>query len=124
MQLATKVVEFDEQFKPGSDISVKCKALLSRMDREKEAPKQLQKLLDSANEMAFKIITMTVKHIVVIGNNFKDVIADYEKSPSDLIHNWKEIEKYAERPINEWLKEAYRKIYDFIMLMKVLVKTQ
>jgi len=124
MQVATKVVEFDEQFKPGSDISVKCKALLSRMEREKEAARQLQKLLDSANEMAFKIITMTVKHIVVIGNNFKDVIADYEKSPSDLIHNWKEIEKYSERPINEWLKEAYKKIYDFIMLMKVLVKTQ
>ena len=124
MQLATKVVEFDEQFKPGSDMSVKCKGLLARMDREKEAAKQLQRLLDSANEMAFKIITMTVKHIVVIGNNFKDVIADYEKTPSDLIHNWKEIEKYSERPINEWLKEAYKKIYDFIMLMKVLVKTQ
>lgn len=124
MQLATKVVEFDEQFKSGSDISVKFKTLLARMDREKEAARQLQKLLDSVNEMAFKIISMTVKHIVVIGNNFKDVIADHEKPTSDLIHNWKEIEKYAERPIVDWLKEAYKKIFDFIMLMKVLVKTQ
>ncbi len=124
MQLATKVVEFDEQFKPGSDISVKFRTLLSRMEREKEAAKQLQKLLDSANDMAFKIVSMTVKHLVVIGNNFKDVIADHEKTKSDLIHNWKEIEKYSERPIDEWLKEAYKKIYDFIMLMKVLAKTK
>ena len=93
------------------------------MEREKEAARQLQKLLDSVNEMAFKIISMTVKHIVVIGNNFKDVIADYGKQTSDLIHNWKEIEKYAERPIKPWLIEAYKKIYDFIMLMKVMAKT-
>lgn len=123
MQLASKVVEFDEQFAAGSDVSVKCRNLLSRMEREKEAGRQLQKLLDSVNEMAFKIITMTVKHIAVIATNFKDVIADYEKPTSDLIHNWKEIQKYADRPIDEWLKEAYKKIYDFIMLMKVLVKT-
>lgn len=122
MQLSTKVVEFDDQFKPGSDISVKFRTLLSRMEREKEAGRQLQKMLDSANEMAFKIISMTVKHLVVIGNNFKDVIEDHEKTTSDLIHNWKEIEKYSERPIDEWLKESYKKIYDFIMLMKVLAK--
>ncbi len=124
MQLSTKVVEFDEQFKPGSDVAVKFKTLLSRMEREKDAGKQLQKLLDSANDAAFKIISMTVKHIVVIGNNFKDVIADHEKTTSDLIHNWKEIEKYSEKPIEPWLKEAYKRIYDFIMLMKVMAKTR
>lgn len=123
MQLATKVVEFDDQFKPGSDISVKFRTLLSRMEREKEAGRQLQKMLDSVNEAAFKIITMTVKHIAVIGNNFRDVLADYDKPTNDLIHNWKEIEKYAERPIKPWLVEAYKKIYDFIMLMKVMAKT-
>ena len=123
MQLATKIVDFDEQFKPGSDLSVKFRTLLSRMEREKEAARQLQKLLDTVNDAAFKIISMTVKHIVVIGNNFKDVLADYDKTTNDLIHNWKEIEKYAERPIKPWLVEAYKKIYDFIMLMKVMVKT-
>jgi len=123
MQLAGKVVEFDEQFMPGSDLSVKFRTLLSRMEREKEAARQLQKLLDSVNDAAFKIISMTVKHIVVIGNNFKDVLADYDKTTSDLIHNWKEIEKYADRDIKPWLIEAYKKIYDFIMLMKVMSKT-
>ena len=123
MQLATKVVEFDEQFKPGSDLSVKFRTLLSRMEREKEAGRQLQKLLDTVNDAAFKIISMTAKHLLVIGSNFKDVLEDYDKTTNNLIHNWKEIEKYASRDIKPWLIEAYKKIYDFIMLMKVMAKT-
>ena len=123
MQLATKVVEFDEQFKPGSDLSVKFRTLLSRMEREKEAARQLQNLLDSVNETAFKIIAMTVKHTSVIANNFKNVLEDYDKTTNNLIHNWKEIEKYADRDIKPWLIEAYKKIYDFIILMKIMAKT-
>lgn len=122
MQLSAKVVSFDEQFADGSDIFVKFKTLLSRMEREKEAGKQAQKLLDTVNESAAKIISITVKNIIVIGNNFKSVIADYDKPRSTLIQNWKELEQNSERPIREWIVEAYKKIYNFTMLIQTLSK--
>lgn len=120
MQIAAKVIEFDERLADGTDVFVKFKTLMSRMEREKEARRQAQKLLDTVNESAAKIISLTVKHIIVIGNNFKSAVTDYDKPRSELIQNWKEIEQNSPRPIREWIVEAYKKIYNFTALMQIL----
>lgn len=122
MQIASKTVEFDEKLSEASDIGVKFRTLLSRMEREKEAGRQASKLLNDVNETALKLINLSVKHIIVIGNNFKTIISDYDKPRRELIQNWKEIEQHAEKPPREWLVEAYKKIYDFIMLMQLFIK--
>ncbi|QOW61558.1 DUF5312 family protein [Treponema pedis] len=122
MQLSVKVVEFDEKLSEASDMGVKFRTLLSRMEREKEAGRQAAKLLGEVNETALKLIHLSLKHIIVIGNNFKTIIADYDKPRRELIQNWKEIEQHSDRSVREWLVEAYKKIYDFIMLMQLFIK--
>lgn len=122
MQLANKTIEFDEKLSDASELGVKFRTLLSRMDREKEAARQAAKLLTEVNDTALKLINLSLKHIVVIGNNFKNIINDYDKPRRDLIQNWKEIEQHSDRPIREWLVEAYKKIYDFVMLSQLFVK--
>ncbi|UTC68543.1 DUF5312 family protein [Treponema sp. OMZ 791] len=124
MQVASKTVEFDEKLSEVSDTGVKFRTLLSRMEREKEAGRQATKLLNDVNETALKLINISLKHIIVIGNNFKTIIADYDKPRRELIQNWKEIEQHSERPVREWLVEAYKKIYDFIMLMQLFIKKE
>ena len=119
MQLSSKVVEFDEKLSEVSEMGVKFRTLLSRMDREKEAGRQAAKLLGEVNETALKLIKFSLKYIIVIGSNFKTIIADYDKPRRELIQNWKEIEQHSDRPIREWLVEAYKKIYDFIMLIQL-----
>lgn len=119
MQLASKVVEFDDKLSEVSEMGVKFRTLLSRMDREKEAGRQALKFLGEVNETALKLMNICLKHIIIIGNNFKTIIADYDKPRRDLIQNWKEIEQHSDRPIREWLVEAYKKIYDFIMLIQL-----
>ena len=94
------------------------------MEREKEAGRQAAKLLNDVNETALKLINISLKHIIVIGNNFKTIIADYDRPRRELIQNWKEIEQHSERPVREWLVEAYKKIYDFIMLMQLFIKKE
>ncbi len=119
MQLASKVVEFDEKLSEVSEMGVKFRTLLSRMDREKEAGRQALKLLNEVNGAALKLIKFSLKYIIVIGSNFKTIIADYDKPRRELIQNWKEIEQHSDKPIREWLVEAYKKIYDFVMLIQV-----
>lgn len=124
MQLAVKVVEFDDKLSEASDMGVKFRTLLSRMEREKEAGRQAAKLLAEVNETALKLIHASLKHIIIIGNNFKNIIADYDKPRRELIQNWKEIEQHSDRPVREWLVEAYKKIYDFIMLIQLFIKKE
>ena len=124
IQVASKTVEFDEKLSEASDIGVKFRTLLSRMEREKEAGRQAAKLLNDVNETALKLINISLKHIIVIGNNFKTIIADYDRPRRELIQNWKEIEQHSERPVREWLVEAYKRIYDFIMLMQLFIKKE
>lgn len=119
MQITSKVVEFDEKLSEVSELGVKFRTLLSRMDREKEAGRQALKLLNEVNEAALKLINLSLRYLIVIGNNFKTIIADYDKPRRELLQNWKEIEQHSERPIREWLVEAYKKIYDFMMLIQL-----
>ena len=124
MQVTSKTIEFDDKLSEVSDIGVKFRTLLSRMEREKEAGRQAAKLLNDVNETALKLINISLKHIIVIGHNFKNIIADYDKPRRELIQNWKEIEQNSERPVREWLVEAYKKIYDFTMLMQLFIKKE
>ncbi len=119
MQIAEKVVQFDERMAEGSNIAVKFRTLLSRMEREKEAGRQAAKLLNELNETAAQLLNDALKDLVVIGNNFKSIIADYDKPRRVMIQNWKEIEHHSEKPVREWLVASYKKIYDFVMLIKL-----
>ncbi len=122
MQISAKVIEFDEKLSEVSDIGVRFRTLMSRMDREKEARRQLIKLLDNVNKEAFEIMKFFIKHIIVIANNLKNILADYDKPRRELLQNWKEIEHNAEKPVREWMVDSYKKIYDFILLLQLFQK--
>ncbi len=122
MEISAKLIAFDEKISEVSEKGVKMRTLMSRMDREKEARRQLVKLLNDLNEEAIGILNLFIKHIIVVANNFKNILADYDKTRSELIQNWKELEHNAEKPIREWLVSSYKKIYDFILLMKLFHK--
>ncbi len=119
MEISAKLLAFDEKLSEVSEIGVKIRTLSSRMEREKEAGRQLTKLLAGINEDALAILSLFLKHIIVIANNFKNILADYDKPRRSLLLNWKEIEHHAEKPVRESLVESYKKIYDFVMLMKL-----
>ena len=124
MNLSTKVLEFDEKLSEVSEMGVKFRTLLSRMEREKEAGKQVQKHLHDVNEAALKLLKISIKNIMTLGNAVKNCIADYDKPHRDLLQNWKEIEQHSDRPIREWMNAVYTKIYNFIVLEQVVLKKE
>ena len=124
MHVSTKLLEFDEKLSEVSEMGVKFRTLLSRMEREKEAGRQVQKYLNDVNEAALKLLKVSIKNIMTLGNAIKNCIADYDKPHRELLQNWKEIEQHSDKPIREWMTTVYTKIYNFIMLEQVLLKKE
>ena len=124
MHISTKILEFDEKLSEVSEMGVKFRTLLSRMEREKEAGKQVQKHLNDVNEAAFKLLKVSIKNIMTLGNAIKNCIADYDKPHRELLQNWKEIEQHSDKPIREWMTAVYTKIYNFIMPEQVVLKRE
>ena len=124
MHISTKLLEFDEKLSEVSEMGVKFRTLLSRMEREKEAGRQVQKHLNDVNEAALKLLKVSIKNIMTLGNAIKNCIADYDKPHRDLLQNWKELEQHSDKPIREWMTAVYTKIYNFIMLEQVVLKKE
>ena len=124
MHISTKLLEFDEKLSEVSEMGVKFRTLLSRMEREKEAGRQAQKHLNDVNEAALKLLKVAIKNIMTLGNAIKNCIEDYDKPHRDLLQNWKEIEQHSDKPIREWMAAVYAKIYNFIMLEQVSLKRE
>lgn len=123
MQISSKILEFDEKLSEVSEMGVKFRTLLSRMEREKEAGKHVQKHLHDVNETALRLIKAALKNIMTLGNAVKSCIADYDKPHRDLLQNWKEIEQHADKPVGEWMNAVYTKVYNFLVLEQAILKT-
>ncbi len=124
IQLSTTVVEFDESLSEASDMAVRFRTLLSRMEREPEAAARIKRYLSEVNGSAADILKTGVKHIIVLGNAIKACITDYDKPHRSLLRNWKEIEHHADRPIRHWMEDAYKKMYHFITLERILLSKE
>ena len=124
MHISTKILEFDEKLSEVSEMGVKFRTLLSRMEREKEAGRHVQKHLHDVNEAAMKLLKVSIKNIMTLGNAVKNCIADYDKPHRELLQNWKEIEQHSDRPVREWMNTVYTKIYNFIVLEQVVLKKE
>jgi hypothetical protein len=124
LELSDKITEFDDSLAEDEELGAKLRTMLSRSDRDKEVVKQLRTQLKDINDLALKCLSTGTQDFVVIARSLKGILDDYEKSPHELITNWKEIEMNADRPIKEWVVAVYKQIYAFVMLMQLYLKDE
>jgi hypothetical protein len=124
LELSDKITAFDDSLADDEELGAKLRNMLSRADRDKELVKQLRTQLKDVNEIALKFLTTGTQHFVVIARSLKTILDDYEKTPHDLISNWKELELNAEQPVKEWVVAVYKQIYAFVMLMQLYLKQE
>ncbi len=122
LELSDKITAFDDSLAEDEDLGAKLKTMLSRADRDKEVVKQLRTQLKDVNDLALKYLTTGTQHLISIARSLKAIVEDYEKSPHEMITNWKELELNSDRPIKEWVVEVYKQIYAFVMLMQLFLK--
>jgi hypothetical protein len=124
LEISDKITAFDENLAEDGELGAKLRGMLTRAERDKEIVKQLRTQLKDINEQALKFLSSGTQHLVVIARSLKNILDDYEKSPHELISNWKELEMNSDRPIKELIVEVYKQIYAFVSLMQLYLKAE
>jgi hypothetical protein len=122
MDLSDRLIDFDETLSDNGENGSRLKASIVKADRDKSQARYVTIILKSANEAAQELINEAAQSLIVVGKNVKGLLEDYQKTPHELIVNWKELEGASEAPLAQRIADAYKKIYYFIQMMQLLSK--
>jgi hypothetical protein len=90
---------------------------LSRAERDKTQARYANNIAEELDEKALELIKAAVQGLVVVGKHMKNLLGDSQKSPPEIIINWKELGYFTKLPISQRLSDAYKKINYFVQLM-------
>ncbi len=107
LDVSDKITEFDETLAEDSDFGVKLKTLAGRSDRDKEAANILRSQLRDINEKVLLFLKNGSQNFIVFAKILRSLLEDKEKTRSEKMLNWKELDHFAERPIKELGVEIY-----------------
>lgn len=112
------ITKFDDKMAENGEIGIKLKNHLPRAERDRDAKGIIATLLNDANEEAKKICLDATRNLVTIAKVLKPVLEDYAKTNSEIITNWRELEKFSDHPIKQLGTDVYKHIYLFVTLMQ------
>ena len=119
LKLSDEISEFDSSLDEEQILGRKLKTLLIKTKRDKKAVNQLRLLLKEINDMAKGMLARAASDLIILGKTLKSTLDDYQKPHPELIINWKEIKNYTEKDIKIFIVDIYRKIYNFLQLLKL-----
>ena len=118
LQTADQIIQFDSELAEDGPIGIKIKTLLPKTDRDSSSKNIVNRLVNDANEAAYKFIVTSTRNLITMGKIIKTLIEDYGKPKAQIIGNWKELDKYSEVPLKDVNMDLYKKIYLFSTLIK------
>ena len=119
LSISDTLSEFDEKMAESGEYGLKLKNHLPRSDRDKEAANIIKMILGDANDEAGEIILEASQNYVIFGRHLKLCIEDFAKAPrSELILNWKDLDKFAEGTLKQKSVAVYKKLFNFVQLMQ------
>ncbi len=121
--VSDKITAFDDTLSDSSELYTKLKSYSIRADRDIEARRVTQTLLNDVNNEAKELIVKATQQIVTIGKYTKALLEDYEKPTKELLMNWKELEHFSDGSIKTQGMELYKKLYLFVQLMQMNLKS-
>jgi hypothetical protein len=123
LAISEKLLTFDDSLADDGDMGTRLRGAMVKADRDKEQIKHLRILLKGVNDEAQRMVNSAAQALIYIGKNLKNILEDYQRTPHELIINWKEIEFASEQPIADRVTEIYKKIYYFVQLMQFFSKS-
>ncbi|GHT82138.1 hypothetical protein FACS1894137_00470 [Spirochaetia bacterium] len=91
------------------------RSALTRAD--KNQARFINSISKEMDDEALALINAAVQGLVAVGKFMKSLLGDSQKSPSELIINWKELGYFTKVPMSQRLTDAYKKINYFVQLM-------
>ncbi|MFQ3546734.1 MAG: DUF5312 family protein [Termitinemataceae bacterium] len=124
MSISDKLITFDDALADDGDMGQRLRIAMAKADRDKEQTKYVRTMLKGINDEALKLINSSAQDLIAIGKNLKSVLDDFQRSPHELIINWKELELASEKPIDQRITDIYKLIYYFVQLMQFFAKQE
>jgi uncharacterized membrane protein YheB (UPF0754 family) len=122
MAISEQLITFDEALSDNGPNGSRLKAAIVKVDRDKGQGKYIRLILTSVNEEAEGMILKAAQALITIGRNLKNVLEDLQKSPRELIMNWKELESVSPEPMAQRITVIYKKLYYFVQILQLLVR--
>lgn len=119
LTISSNLYDFDQKIAEGGEYGTKLKTHLPRSDRDKEAANIIKMILGDVNDEAGEIILEASQCYVLFGRQLKICIEDFSKAPrSELILNWKDLDKFAEGNLKQKSVAVYKQLFNFVQLMQ------
>lgn len=109
---------FDEDFSEEGASGMKIKTLLPKTAHDSGAESIINRVVSDANEQARGYLVNSTQNLITIGKTIKQLVEDLIQPKPTIVMNWKELDKYVEAPIKEFMVGMYKKIYLFVQLMQ------
>ncbi len=122
LSLSDKLTEFDMSLSDDGNVGSKLKRILRQSGRDRSALVNLKAVLQEVNNEAKKIINTSAQNLISLGKSIKQLLEEYKAGGQEIIINWKEIEGWAETPVDEQMAEVYTQIYYLVQLLQLYSK--
>ena len=124
LSVADQIVKFDDSLGDEGELGMKIKRAMGKVvDKDKTSAKMLREELGRVNETARNMINSSAQSLITIAKILKALLEDYDNKQSEMIVNWKELDGYSEEPLKERMLWIYQRIYYFIQLLQIFVKS-
>ncbi|MCQ2572961.1 MAG: DUF5312 family protein [Treponema sp.] len=118
LSISDQITSFDLSLAEEGTIGMKIKTLLPKIAHDPGAENIINRLVNDANETAKGFLVTATQDLIQIGKLLKQVIEDEQKPKHVLIQNWKELERFSDKPLLKFGIDIYKKIYLFVQLMQ------
>lgn len=122
LSLSDQLTGFDTGLADDGPTGSKVKRLLRQSTRDRSALVTLKKVLIEVNNEAKVIINSSAQNLIILGKSIKQLLDEYKAEGQEIIINWKEIEGWAETPVEEQMSEVYTQIYYLVQLLQLYMK--
>jgi hypothetical protein len=120
------LLKFDEACAEDGLVGLKIKKASPRAERDAAALRMLKEVVNDANKRVMSIIIEAAQILIGFAKTLKALIEDYDvpENQHQLVINWKEVDNDTEGTLKQNMTELYKKIYYFVQLMQIYVKSE
>ena len=113
-----QITAFDQSLAEEGTVGMKIKTLLPKIAHDPGAENIINRLVNDANEQAKGFLVSSTQNLIAMGKLLKQVIEDEQKPKHLLIQNWKDLERFSDKPLLNFGVDIYKKLYLFVQLMQ------
>ena len=119
MDISSNLIAFDDKLAESSDYGTRLKTFLPRTERDRDARNIVGNILTEVNDTAATFLLGAINDYITFAKNLKMCLEDFVKSPrSELILNWRDLDRFAEGQLRQRCIEVYKKIFAFVTLLQ------